>query len=137
MASGYNKPNGVTIVPDNMVRLFLERSKLSDVCGIGRNRETSLNNVKIYTPMDFVNTDMSIIKHLLGKSGTDLWHELRGTSVMGLELHAQLPKSIARTSSMGEVTSNRKTIVSHQAHLMVINCLRTQISQANFLHNFV
>jgi len=63
--------------------------------------------------MDFVNTDVSIIKHLLGKSGTDLWHELRGTSVMGLELHAQLPKSIARTSSMGEVTSDRKTIVSH------------------------
>ncbi|MBN4073620.1 DNA polymerase IV [Mariprofundus ferrooxydans] len=113
MASEYNKPNGVTIVPDNMVRLFLEYSKLSDVCGIGRNRETSLNNIKIHTPMDFVNTDVSIIQHLLGKSGTDLWHELRGTSVMGLELHAQLPKSIARTSSMGEVTSDRKTIVSH------------------------
>jgi len=113
MASEYNKPNGVTIVPGNMIRLFLDRSEFSDVCGIGRNRENSLHKLEIYTPMDFVNTDVSIIKRLLGKPGTDLWYELRGKSVMGLELHAQLPKSIARTASMGEVTSDKKTIVSH------------------------
>jgi len=113
MASEYNKPNGVTIVPGSMISQFLGRSELSDICGIGRNRLVTLNKNKIYTPVDLVNTDIAIIKQLLGKSGADLRHELQGTSVMGLELHPQLPKSIARTASMGEITSNRKTIISH------------------------
>jgi len=113
MASEYNKPDGVTIVPKHMIKLFLERSELSDICGIGRNREATLNKFNIQTPVDFVNAKEALIKQLLGKAGTDLWYELRGNSIIGLELHAQLPKSISRTASMGEVTSNRKTIVSH------------------------
>ena len=113
MASEYNKPNGVTIVPTSMIQLFLERVELSDVCGIGRNRLATLNKVSIHTPMDFINADIEVIKRLLGKAGTDLWLEMRGTSAIGLELHAQLPKTMARTASMGEVTGNRKTIISH------------------------
>jgi len=113
MASEYNKPNGVTIVPQSMITLFLERSELSDICGIGRNREGTLNKFGIHTPIDFVNTDVSRIRHLIGKSGTDLWFELRGKSIMGLELNPPCPKSVARTASMGEVTTNRDTIISH------------------------
>jgi len=113
MASEYNKPNGVAIVPQHMIKMFLERSELSDICGIGRNRLATLNKFNIQTPVDFVNTDVSIIKRLLGKSGTDLWHELQGISIMGLETHPQLPKSISRTASMGEVTSDRQTIAAH------------------------
>jgi len=113
MASEYNKPNGITIVSNDMIKLFLEHVELSDICGIGRNREVSLNKHGIHTPLEFVNTDVSVIKRLLGKAGTDLWHEMIGTTAIGLELHAQLPKSIARTASMGEVTPCRKTIVSH------------------------
>ena len=113
MASEYNKPNGVTIVPHSMITLFLERTELSDICGIGRNREATLNKSGIHTPVDFVNTDVSRIRHLIGKSGTDLWFELRGKSIIGLELNPPCPKSVARTASMGEVTSNRDTIISH------------------------
>jgi len=113
MASEYNKPNGVTIVAGRMVDQFLERTELSDITGIGKNRLALLQKFNINTPVDFVNTDIHIIKRLLGKSGTDLWHELQGKSVMGLEVRSQLPKSIARTASMGEVTSCRKTIAAH------------------------
>jgi len=113
MASEYNKPNGVTVVAGRMINQFLERVQLSDVCGLGRNRLALLQKFNINTPMDFVNTDIHIIKRLLGKAGTDLWHELQGTSVMGLETHPQLPKSIARTASMGVVTSDRQTIAAH------------------------
>jgi len=113
MASEYNKPNGVTIVAGRMVDQFLERTELSDITGIGKNRLALLQKFNINTPVDFVNTDIHIIKRLLGKSGTDLWHELQGKSVMGLELHPQLPKSIARTASMGVVTSDKKAISAH------------------------
>jgi len=133
MASEYNKPNGVTIVPSSMIQLFLERVELSDVCGIGRNRLATLNKVNIHIPMDFINADIEVIKRLLGKAGTDLWHEMKGTTAIGLELHAQRPNSMARTASMGEVTGNRKTIISHLirhtsrlATELVTKCLLTK-----------
>jgi len=113
MASEYNKPNGVTVVPHHMVKMFLERSKLSDICGIGRNRLVTLNKFNIHTPVDFVNADENLIKRVLGKSGTDLWYELQGKSIIGLELNPQLPKSIARTASMGKVTSDKESITAH------------------------
>ncbi len=113
MASEYHKPNGVTIVPYSMIMQFLERTSLSDITGIGRNREALLRQSDIHNPVDFINSEMQIIQRLLGKAGTDLWLELHGKSVMGLELHLPLPKSMARTASMGAVTSDRKTITSH------------------------
>ena len=113
MASEYHKPNGVTIVPDNLINPFLYRTELSDITGIGRNREALLRKSNIHTPLEYVNSDLEAIQRLLGKAGVDLWHELRGKSVMGLEVDSQLPKSIARTAGFGEVTANKKTIVSH------------------------
>jgi len=113
MASEYNKPNGVTIVKGRMIEQFLERTQLSDITGIGRNRLALLQKFNINTPIDFVHTDMAIIQRLLGKSGTDLWHELQGTSSIGLDFHTHLPKSMARTASMGQVSSSKKLIASH------------------------
>jgi len=113
MASEYNKPNGVTIVKGRMIEQFLERNNLSDITGLGRNRLALLQKFNINTPLDFVHADISMIKKLLGKAGTDLWYELQGTSIIGLDLHAKLPKSIARTASMGEVSASKKLITSH------------------------
>jgi len=113
MASEYNKPNGVTIVKGRMIEQFLERNALSDITGIGRNRLSLLQKFRINTPLDFVHTDISTIKRLLGKAGIDLWHELQGSSIIGLDTHDRLPKSIARTASMGEVTSSKKLIAAH------------------------
>ncbi|TLS78295.1 DNA polymerase IV [Mariprofundus erugo] len=113
MASEYNKPNGVTVVPGRMIDLFLARVSLGDVCGLGKNRLALLSKFRINTPTDFVNADLHLIQRLLGKTGSDLWHEMRGNSVMGLELTPSLPKSIARTASMGEVTCDRHTILAH------------------------
>jgi len=116
MASEYNKPNGVTMVPGKMLDQFLERVSLSDIPGIGRNREALLAKFRIYSPVAFVKTDLRIIQRLLGKAGTDLWHELHGVPTIPLELYAKLPKSIARTASLGEVTSEKQIIYSHLIH---------------------
>jgi len=116
MASEYHKPNGVTIVPGRMIGLFLERVSLSDIPGIGRNRQALLAKFRIYSPAAFVGTEQYVIQRLLGKAGTDLWHELQGRSVLPLELYTRLPKSIARTASMGEVTSAKQMIFAHLTH---------------------
>lgn len=106
IASDFNKPNGTTVVSGRRIQDFLERVDIKDIPGIGGNRETLLRQFKIHTAADYSAASPVLIKRLLGKVGTDLWHELKGQPVYGLELSPPLPKTIAKTASMGQVTED-------------------------------
>jgi len=61
----------------------------------------------------------------------DLWDELNGRPVFKLELQAPRPKSIARTASLGLVTTDRRLIASHLSYHMtrvVIELVRQQLT---------
>lgn len=113
MASEYNKPDGTTIVAGRRIHEFLERVGVRDIPGIGGNRQALLNKFCINTAADFVDTPEHEIRRLLGKAGIELWHELNGTPIYKVETEARLPRSVARTASMGEVTQDRQIIQSH------------------------
>ena len=113
MASEYNKPDGTTIVAGRRIHDFLERVSVRDIPGIGGNRQALLNKFAICTAADFVDVPEREIKRLLGKAGTDLWHELNGTAVYQVETEARLPRSVARTASMGGLTQDRQAIHAH------------------------
>src|SRR3989338_4525404 len=113
MASEYNKPDGTTIVAGRRIHDFLENVSVRDIPGIGGNRQALLNKFGIRTAADFVDAPEREIKRLLGKVGTDLWHELNGAPIYKIETEAKLPKSVARTASMGEVTQDKQTIYAH------------------------
>ena len=113
MASEYNKPDGTTIVAGRRIHDFLEHVSVRDVPGIGGNRQALLNKFNIHTAADFMDVPEREIKRLLGKAGTDLWHELNGTPIYKVEIEARMPKSVARTASMGEVTQDKQTIHAH------------------------
>ena len=116
IASEKNKPNGSTIVPGRSIRHFLAGIPAGDVPGIGRNRAALLHKFNIHTALDYSLTDKAHIHRRLGKAGTDLWNELNGTPVSQLELQALRPKSIARTASLGCVTTDRALIASHLSY---------------------
>lgn len=113
MASEYNKPNGTTIVAGRRIHDFLKHVGVRDIPGIGGNRQALLNKFGIHTAADFVDAPEREIRRLLGKAGADLWHELNGTPLYQVGTEARLPKSVARTASMGEVTQDRQTIRAH------------------------
>lgn len=113
MASEYRKPNGTTIVTGKRINEFLQHLKVRDIPGIGGNREALLNKFSMHTAADFANASEREIKRLLGKAGTDLWHELQGTSIYAVATEAQLPKSVSRTASMGQLTQDQTVIHSH------------------------
>ena len=113
MASEYNKPNGTTIVAGRRIHDFLQHVSVRDIPGIGGNRQALLNKFDIHTAADFVDVPEREIRRLLGKAGTDLWHELNGTPLYKIEAEAKLPKSVARTASLGEVTQDKQTIRAH------------------------
>ena len=116
IASEKNKPNGSTIVSGRYIRRFLADIPLGDIPGIGRNRSALLHKFGLQTALDYCLADRAHIHRLLGKAGVDLWQELNGHAVFGLELEAVMPKSIARTASLGCVTGERTLIASHLSY---------------------
>jgi DNA polymerase V len=116
IASDAHKPDGSTLVSGREIHAFLAGVKITSVPGIGRNREALLHKFNIFTALDYTRADAALVQRLLGKSGTDLWRELQGISVFPLELAAKPPKSVARTASLGRVSSERDFIAAHLTH---------------------
>ncbi|HZA29123.1 MAG TPA: DNA polymerase IV [Gammaproteobacteria bacterium] len=116
IASESHKPNGTTVIPGRGIEAFLAGVKVGDIPGIGENREALLHKFGIRTALQYVQAPQALIQRLLGRMGTDLWHELRGIPLYPLELEPKPPKSIARTASLGMVTSDPDVLKAHLVH---------------------
>lgn len=113
MASEYNKPDGTTIVAGRRIHDFLGQVKVRDIPGVGASRQALLDKFDIHTAQDFAVAPEREIRRLLGKAGVELWHELNGVPIYKVETEARLPKCVARTASLGEVTQDRAIIQAH------------------------
>jgi DNA polymerase V len=113
IASDLRKPDGTTIVPGRRIAEMLSSLALEAIPGVGANRAALLHKFRLRTALEFAQAPEALIRRLLGKTGVDLRHELRGEPVFPLELIPKLPKSIARTASLSEVSENRELLLSH------------------------
>ena len=130
IASESNKPDGTTVIPGRRIGRFLADIPVSDIPGIGKSRTALLHRLSIRTALDLADRDERAIDRLLGRFGTGLWHELNGTPVYAAAAADALPKSVARTSSMGEVTNDRARItawLSHHVHRLVSELVAKKI----------
>jgi len=119
MASEANKPDGTTIVPGQRIARFLRDLDVADIPGIGRNRAALLHKFDIHTALQFARLDDGLMHRLLGRHGMQLKYELSGQSILPLELKPGLPKSVARTASMGLVTQDQSMVLAHLSwHVM-------------------
>lgn len=116
IASESNKPDGTTVVPGRRIERFLADIAVIDIPGIGKSREALLHKFAIRTAADFIHADEALIHRLLGRHGMVLRQELNGQSVLPLQPQAPLPKSVARTASMGQVSDERMLIAAHLSH---------------------
>lgn len=135
IASESNKPDGTTVIPGRRISRFLADVPVSDIPGIGKNRTALLHKFAIRTALDFADRDVKAIDKLLGKLGTGLWNELNGTSVYAITTEDPLPKSVARTSSMGEVATDRNRVMawlSYHAHRLVSGLVAKKILAQRF-----
>ncbi len=116
IASESNKPNGTTVVPGKCIDCFLAGIPVQDIPGIGRNRTALLHKFKIQTAGEYAQMEESLIKRLLGRHGLILWRELQGQLVNSIEIEPSLPKSLARTASMGRITDSKGCVAAHLSH---------------------
>jgi len=116
MASEANKPNGLGVVSGRHIAEFLCGQATRDIPGIGSRRAALLHKFRLRTALDFARAPEALVERLLGRTGMDLWHELNGQSLFGIQTHASLPKSMARTASLGERTSDIRLVRAHLSH---------------------
>ncbi|HXH71753.1 MAG TPA: DNA polymerase IV [Mariprofundaceae bacterium] len=113
MASDANKPDGSKIVSGHDIGAFLQGQSVRDIPGIGGNRTALLHKFGIHSAFDFSRAPESLIRRLLGRGGFDLWRELNGQRVFDIEHQPRLPKSMARTASLGLRTSDPRMVRAH------------------------
>jgi DNA polymerase IV len=81
LGSKFDKPSGLITIPGRDLEDFLAKNTIDKVWGFGRNSVALLHKQGIYTILDFIKRPHRLAVKLFGKIGSELWHELSGTSV--------------------------------------------------------
>ena len=86
-AAGLHKPDGLDVITPANIHEVLGSMKMTDLTGIAHRNEKRLNSVGIYTPLEFLNTDVVTLHRIVFKSVVGRWwHDrLRGWEVDDVE----------------------------------------------------
>lgn len=86
-AAGLHKPDGLDVITHQNLREVLSGLSLQDLTGIASRNEHRLNQVGIFTPLQFLDADPMVLQKVVFKSVCGLqWHQrLRGWEVDDVE----------------------------------------------------
>lgn len=90
----------------------LKITPIEDIWGIGQNSASLLRKHYISSTYDFITQNDAWIKRVMGKIGLDLKYELLGQSVNPVNANETLPKSIQKTASFANFTSDKNHITN-------------------------
>lgn len=105
-AAGLNKPDGLdTITHHNLLDIY-KNMELTDITGISYRNEARLNSYGIYTPMDFFNADLQVLKKQVFQSinGYYWYCRLRGYEMDSAE-HKR--KTFGHAYALGQKTADK------------------------------
>lgn len=78
IASGFKKPNGITIVPEDKALAFLSPLSVEIIPGIGPKTAQILHQLKVRKVSDLQKLSKEKLVELFGKWGENLWENARG-----------------------------------------------------------
>jgi DNA polymerase IV (DinB-like DNA polymerase) len=103
IASGMQKPDGLTVVPDEAAEAFLEPLSVRAIPGIGPKTQAALAKEGFATIRDLKRCSLEQMEQLFGKRGTDFYGNIRGLDDSPIEEHWQV-KSIGEQETFHEDT---------------------------------
>lgn len=98
---------------------ILKSTPVNEIWGIGRNLDKTLRRHNIRTAFDYTELPYDFLKRNFGKIGLDLKEELSGNSVNPVNYENSLPKSISKTLSFRDFTTDKSVIknaLNHHLH---------------------
>ncbi len=84
VGSKWNKPHGLTCIPNKHIHRYLAKLPIGHVWGIGRQTSALMYHFGIFQTLTFAQKDEEWVKKNFTKPHQEIWHELRGESVLPL-----------------------------------------------------
>ena len=97
VASDFDKPNGLTVVPPDQAKQWLAPLPVSRLWGVGKKTTEKLNKMGLHSIADIANLDPRQLANKLGVAGSHL-HKLA---------HAQDPRRVNRGRTSKSIGSDR------------------------------
>jgi DNA polymerase IV (DinB-like DNA polymerase) len=101
IASGRQKPDGLTVVHEKDAEKFLEPMNVREIPGVGPKSEEQFLKLGIRTVRDAKRLTEAKLGAMMGKWGTELYEKLRGRSNDEIVL-GSVPKSISEQTTFDE-----------------------------------
>jgi nucleotidyltransferase/DNA polymerase involved in DNA repair len=119
IASDFQKPKGLTLVPVDRIEEFLGRCDTGAVPGFGPNSQALLRQYGCLTALDVARLPEERIKALMGKRGHDLWRELHGEAVGTIVTTPPRQQSLSHCRTFIELVSDR-TVLFAEVELVLL-----------------
>ena len=111
IASGMQKPDGLTIVRTDEVESFLAPLPVRAIPGIGPQTEARLARERIRFVKDLKSLPANQLETLFGKRGRDLYERIRGVDNSPIEEYSE-PKSISEQETFATDTLESQVLLS-------------------------
>ncbi len=108
LAVNKNKPSGLTIVPGKEIDELLKEVPVGKIWGIGGATTAFLEKLNIRTAYEFAHKPESFINQNFSKPYQEIWHELNGEMIYGVNPDAKREyKSMTRSSTVTPPTNDK------------------------------
>lgn len=127
IGSRWNKPAGLTVIPLQDARQFLEKTKILQVWGIGPNTAAHLQKFGIRTAQDFAARDEAWVARTLSKPYQEIWAELNGSVRLELDTEGrETYRSISKTKTFTPPSRDERFIFSQLSKNIENACIKAR-----------
>ncbi|GEN51386.1 DNA polymerase IV [Alkalibacterium pelagium] len=110
IASDFDKPNGITVIPPEKSHEFLMALPIEKFHGVGAKSVEKMHSLNIYTGQDLYKKDeLDLVSHF-GKMGHSLYRKVRGIDDSEVKNDRE-PKSIGKESTFSEDLKTENDVI--------------------------
>lgn len=127
LGSKWNKPNGLTAIPNRKIHLYLENLPIGKPWGIGGQTTALLQKYGVHTCLDFVRKDKEWVEKYFPKPIQEIWSELRGESVMALQIEPRTDHySIQKMKTFTPASNNPRFVFAQLCKNIESACMKAR-----------
>ncbi|MGY3724725.1 DNA polymerase-4 [Granulicatella balaenopterae] len=117
IASGYQKPSGITVVDDKDFQGFINHLKIEDFYGVGKVTAEKMRKKEIFTGADLLAVSKQELVQSFGKQGERLYQQVRGLSSDELTIDRQRKSLGKETTFIEDCFSERELVVTLEKYV--------------------
>ncbi len=110
VASDMNKPDGLTVIPPEIMECFLEELSINKFYGVGKATLQKMHSLGIHCGSDLKKWDLFDLIQIFGKSGQYYYRMARGLDTRPVESH-RIRKSYGKERTFRKDISEREYIL--------------------------